>query len=517
MLLTQEPTKQQFFKQKSIFNISFFNYFMANRIVDIFKQASTNKIVAYTISRYIIYGIQFIVSMLCAAKMGPYYYGVWGFILMLLNYMQRIDLGVPNAMNIILVQEKDSKEEFSRTQTTGFLLLSVLSVGILVFALGNVVWGYEFMKKYPIGPLFYIICIVAIISYYVTACTGVYRVKHKLLEIALVQSIIPMLLLIMLFIVDGKDLLIWFTLAYLIGNIVSLFVYLFKGELTLKVHPSRAMAKRMLVKGIYLFLYNASFYFIMISTRTIVSANYPVEQFGFFTFAYSLADAVILLLGAFTFLMFPKLMAKLNTTDMQQVKNTINQLRNNYIPLVHIMMYVAFLFFPVLVFVFPKYEPALPAMYMVGLTLIMETSGSGYGDYLMAQNKESQMAFVSIICLIVNVGLSVFLVKIINCSYAFVMFATLFSYWLFSILFVILGIKKMGAKPTVVCVLKEVVPFRLVIPYASSAVLFVIPSLWVLPIPLIVFIVFNYLTIKELYGTFRRVLSNPNMLDVEGV
>lgn len=490
---------------------------VANKVLRIFKQASANKVIGYTITRYVVYGIQFIVSLLCAAKMGPYYYGVWGFILMLLSYLQRIDLGIPNAMNIILVQEKDNKEEFARAQSTGFLLISILCSFVLLFALGNALFGYGFMEKYPIGWLFYIVCVIAAVSYYVTLSTSIYRVVHKLLEIAITQSIIPLFLLVALLFEDGKELLMWFTLAYLIGNVGSLLLYIFRGKLTLNVRPSRVMANRIVVKGFYLFLYNACFYFIMISTRTVISSNYSVEEFGYFTFAFSLADAVILLLGAFTFLMFPKLIAKLNTTDTQQAISTINQFRNNYIPLVNVMMYLAYLFFPVITFVFPKYEPALPAMYMVALALIMETFGSGYVDYLMSQNKEKQIAIVSIVSLIVNVGVAVLLAKLFNCSYAFVLFATILSYWLFSILCIIIGMIKMGIKPTGICVLKEIMPIRLVIPYISSAVLFVVPSFWVLPIPFILFMVFNYVSIKELYSTFKRLLRNPSMLDVEGV
>lgn len=490
---------------------------MKNKAISFLKQATTNKVVGYTITRYVVYGIQFVVSMLCAAKMGPYYFGIWGFIMMLLNYMQRIDLGIPNAMNIILVQEKDNKEEFARTQSTGFLLLSILCVGVLLFAVGNSICGYGFMEKYPVGWLFYVICTVAMIGYFVTASTGIYRVKHKLTEIAITQSVTPVLLLIVLFIADGKDLLVSFALAYLIGNIVSLCVFLFGGKLTLNVRPKRELANRMLGKGFYLFLYNACFYFIMISTRTVISSNYPVEQFGYFTFAFSLADAVILLLGAITFLMFPKLIAKLNTSDTKQVKETIKQLRNNYIPLVHVMMYVAFLFFPVIIIIFPKYEPALPAMYMVGLALIMEVNASGYIDYLMARNKDRQIASLSGISLLSNVIVSLILVKFFDCKYEYVMVATLISYWIFSILSIALGIRQMGEKVTLLSVLKESLPVRLLIPYMSTAILFVVHEMWVLPVPFLLFAIFNKSIIKELIHTSRRLLNNPNMLDVDGV
>jgi len=255
----------------------------------------------------------------------------------------------------------------------------------------------------------------------------------------------------------------------------------------------------------------------MISTRTVVSSNYPVDQFGYFTFAFSLADAVILLLGAFTFLMFPKVISKLNSTDIQQVRGTIKLLRTNYIPLVHLMMYFAFLFFPVITFVFSKYEPALPAMYMVGLALIMEVTATGYSDYLLAQNKDRQIAIVSGISLIINIIVAILLVKVFNCSFAFVMGATLVSYWVFSILCIVLGLKYMGVKFSFVSLIKESFPLRLFIPYLSATLLLFTQSYWVLPIPILLFVLLNKSTIKELINTFKRLLGDPDMLDVKGV
>ncbi len=461
--------------------------------------------------------MQFVVSLLCAAKMGPYYYGVWGFIMMLLSYMQRIDLGIPNAMNIILVQEKDNREEFSRTQTTGFLLLSLLCIGVALFACGNIIGEYGFMEKYPLGWLFYVVCATAIISYYVTCCTGIYRVKHRLFEIVVSQSIIPFLLLIALFFADGHGLLIWFTLAYLIGNIISIVMFLLRGKLDLQIHPSRPMAKRIVLKGFFLFIYNACFYFIMISTRTIISSNYPVEEFGYFTFAFSLADAVILLLGAFTFLMFPKTISKFNTADNEQVKATLLLLRSNYIPLVHIMMYMAFLFFPIITYFIPKYQPALPAMYMVAMALIMNASACGYSDYLMAQNRDKLLALIACIALLINVIVGLVLVKVIHCPYAFVMGATLFSYWAFTMMCISQGRRFMGEPLSFGALLKESFPLRLLIPYLSSVLVFVVHSPWVLPVPIILFVSFNIPILKGLYSTFHRLLGNPDMLDIKGV
>lgn len=75
----------------------------------------------------------------------------------------------------------------------------------------------------------------------------------------------------------------------------------------------------------------------------------------------------------------------------------------------------------------------------------------------------------------------------------------------------------MGEKVTLLSVLKESLPVRLLIPYMSTAILFVVHEMWVLPVPFLLFAIFNKSIIKELIHTSRRLLNNPNMLDVDGV
>ena len=66
-----------------------------------------------------------------------------------------------------------------------------------------------------------------------------------------------------------------------------------------------------LKKGLLLFLYNTCFYFIIISVRTIISGNYEVEEFGLFSFSFTLAHAVMLLLESLMFVIFPKMIGKM--------------------------------------------------------------------------------------------------------------------------------------------------------------------------------------------------------------
>ena len=85
-----------------------------------------NKVFIYLITRYMTYAVQFISSIIIATKLGPYYFGIWGFILLLINYLRIIDFGISSATNILLVQNKDNPQKSSNYVTNSLFLISIL-------------------------------------------------------------------------------------------------------------------------------------------------------------------------------------------------------------------------------------------------------------------------------------------------------------------------------------------------------------------------------------------------------
>ena len=75
------------------------------------KSILNNKIIVYLTSRYAIYGLQFIIGMVVAGKLGPFYMGVYGFLQMVLMYINNINLGIPHSLNVFLIHNKDNQEK----------------------------------------------------------------------------------------------------------------------------------------------------------------------------------------------------------------------------------------------------------------------------------------------------------------------------------------------------------------------------------------------------------------------
>ena len=107
------------------------------------------------------------------------------------------------------------------------------------------------------------------------------------------------------------------TLANLLACILTAVICIRKGVFPRRQSRTLQLQKQksILQKGLYLFLYNSCFYFILISIRTIISVNYTVEEFGYFTFSFTIANAVMLLLDSFNTILFPKTIDLMSSDD----------------------------------------------------------------------------------------------------------------------------------------------------------------------------------------------------------
>ena len=84
----------------------------------------------------------------------------------------------------------------------------------------------------------------------------------------------------------------------------------------------------------------------MMSLRTIISSDYSPEEFGNFTFAYTLSNAIMLLVEALIFLVSPKMISMYASADLEKIRINMRKIRFNYITLIHLLMYMALVVFP---------------------------------------------------------------------------------------------------------------------------------------------------------------------------
>ena len=469
----------------------------------------TNKILIYLASRYISYGVQFFVSLIIAAKMGPYFFGIYGFITLILNYCAVISFGIPASLNVLLVHHKTQENTCGNYIGNALLFYTIQSLLLFVLYLVLVISDIEIDNNYPIKEYYLLIAIIASLNYFNSIFINVLRIKNKVNQLSVVQSLNVLLNVIVVCIVKGENLIIALLLCNLISGIASVIVTKLCDALPplKKILIKITFLKEILGKGMYLFFCNSCFAFILIS------ANYKVEEFGAFTFSFSIANSVMLLLEALMTIIFPKLVDLLSFNDNKIVENTLEKLRGTYISSAHLLIYVAMLFFPILLNFMPKYSNALTSMNLIALAVLMNTNSSGYSTLLISKNKERTSAVLSMTALIINIILGYSLISFFHVGFSYVILAALFTYIYFSFMVVVEG-RKCLCKSSMVSTFKSFFPIRLFIPYLVALIISCLQYENFIWLPLVLYMILNKRDIFMMFNTAKKLIINPDIINI---
>jgi O-antigen/teichoic acid export membrane protein len=413
-----------------------------------------------------------------------------------------------------MVHSKNDVEKTKNQVASSIRLITIVCIFVVLFAIYYYFFGIPFFEKYHVSYLFYGVCIIAIFAYINNLLMTIYRVRNSIFEIAFHQSIIPYLVFIVMFVATGERLLLFLLSAYIVGHFLTLFIYIKNGKIPMGGKVTGEGVRKIMEKGIYLFVYNLCFYLIIISTRTIVSVFYAVEEFGFFTFSYTLVSSILLLIEALGFIVFPKMIDKLNSTDTIVVKNTIQILRDNYIALSHGLMYVGLLVFPLLILFIPQYVSAIPALNAIALTILLHANSYGYNTFLMAKNKDRTIAKISVLSLSANIGIALLLVLVFNINYVHVVVATMLAYFIYSVLCVWEGKRILKQRLSFISIIKDAFPVSLLIPYVIALIAVFSEIRLLLCLPVIAFAVLNMSAISRIISTIKTLIRNPGVINI---
>ena len=479
-------------------------------------QILKNKVVFYLASRYLTYFIQFITSLIIAAKLGPYYLGVWGVVLLLINYFQQFHLGIANSFNVLYVQHRDSKRECNNYIGNSLMILTYLSVAVSFFYLYYLLFGISYFDNYHIDKYLVWVCLIAIMQYFVLFFQNLFRVRNQLNRVSFCQSVVVLLNFLCIFFFEGDELIQWLVAGYVVGNLLCVFMAFTSGSIPIfsDIELSGHYQAVILKKGLYLFLYNSCFYFIIISIRTIISGCYSVEEFGLFTFSYTLAHALMLVLDAMLFVVFPKVIGKLSSDKSDDVLGTISLLRTTYITSAHGLIYIALPCSPVLPYFFPQYSEAITSLNLIALTILINTNSCGYLELLISRNKEKISAGISVSALIINFIFALTAVKILHVPFSFVIISTLLTYLFFSLVSMYYGCKIIGIF-NYRYFISQYFPVRLLIPYTLALFVTLFGFENLLFIPLLLYCIFNFSIFIEIKKTIRTLLIRPEVVDLE--
>jgi len=474
-----------------------------------------NRVIYFVVSRYLTYGIQFLNSLLFAIYLGSYFLGVWGFFNLVIQYFLKIDFGIANSFQAIASVKKSDEKYVVSIFDSSLVLVGLLSTFVALIFFINYFFGLNIGAKYHFGEISILACLSIITNYFINLYSGLFRVFGTVFEIAFSQSCFPVLGLVLILVYHGANLIIWLTSVYFLASLISLVVFIIRSPIRLKFSFDLKLAKAIQRKGFYLFLYNAAFYLIVISTRTFISANYNVREFGYFTFAFSLSNVVLLLLQSFSFLIYPKLLNRLAHSSNENAGNLIERVKSEYVLVSHFLVHTVILVFPLFLIFFPDYSKSLATFGLCSLSIVLYTNCFGFQGLLVAKNREKKIASFSICALLLNIILSYFLTAVIDINFAFAIISTAISYLVLIFLITRDGRKLLGLSVSITDLIKSTFPIRLLIPYIISFVFIMSgANSYYFLIPFVSFIILNFRGLLNLKKSFNEIMTNKKIINI---
>ena len=486
-----------------------------NRLIKVSKKIFLNKAILYVISRYATYIIQFINSLFIAIYLGPFYLGIWGFIILILGYARQLNFGVSSSVNVFVSIHIKDEKYVSRIVGNGISMLFLLSLLIVTFFFINYLGVIKIGEKYSFNTYALIICVIAVIEHFNTLLTYIIRAYGKLFAIAVNQSLFPILIFFLIPFFRSKDLLWAMVIANLISTFISFILLIIQSPVKLRPLFEWTLIKKIQKKGWYLFIYASSFHFIMISTNSFISGNYKVEQFGLFTFSYSLSNVILLLLTSIANLISPKVLNRFSTYSNEKIINILDEIRTAYMSLAHALIHFVIMAFPLFLFFFKSYQSAGNVFNVTALTVVLNSNLFGYTTLLIARGKEKKISSYSLIALLINVSIAFILVYWLKVPFYYVMFATMIAYLFFVLLIGLEGRKELLLPYTVIETIKDVFPLKIFIPFSVSILLIFIsvPDIYFI-IPFILYIILNKDDLLKIKNIVFYIIKKPDFINI---
>lgn len=477
-----------------------------------------NKVFLYMISRYATYALQFITTLFIAIKLGPTDFGIWSFLLLVVGFFNIVDLGVSNSINVILVHDKDNEELCATHIKSVIIINSIISLLVLVlFAIVSLL-DVPLLEKYHANVYYFYILLIVIFFYFNKSFASIYRVKNRLLEVALYQSTAPVLLFLSVVLVSGGVLINYLVGSYLVGYLIVLIIFLVGGQVKFNGRVSGPDIRYVSGKGFWLFMYNSAFYLILYLTSVFVSAYYTVDEFGKFNFSVTLSNAIVLLIDAFGFIIFPKMIDRLSGNDFPTIQKVIDAVRLNYTTLICLLIYLALPVFYFFCLIMRKYEDTGLSLTFAALSLLPYTSAFGINTFSIAQSQEKRLSVISAICFVFNLGLTILFVNVLHVPYAMTFLAVLITYAIYTLLCAYLQHRIMNRSCSMGALILYTFPIRQLVPFLAAIICAYISytsqSPVLLFLPLFFSLSLNTKQFKEVLGSIKSVVNTPNIVDL---
>ncbi|WP_461638882.1 oligosaccharide flippase family protein [Labilibaculum euxinus] len=478
------------------------------------KALMDSKAIRYVVVKYMSFIIKFINSILIAKFLGPFYFGIYSFTILVQQYYSYSNLGINFSTNTLISIKKNKTDLTDLIWRNSLVILIFLSIVICAVGVILTYLPSDTLSKYSFQNYSSLLSFIAIITFFNFQFQTIYRIYGKIVKINFHEYIIPLLVLFSICIFREKLTVYYILISIFIGNLFALLLYFWNSPKPFRLSLNFQIAKTIVIRGLNLLMYNISFYFILISSRTLVSYYYSVEELANYSFANSLSATVMMVGGAFSFIFYPKLVNFFNKeTNFDSIQMKIEELRNLYIGGLNFIAILSIVLIPLLTFFIGDFTSVLNIFKLLIIAQICLNYAFGYTTFLIAKNKESILTKIGFI--------SVFIVVLVG---VISVYASLPVVWfsvsvvigciVFTSLTIYVAKKILNQNTSIVEVICYLFPIRKLIPMLIIIFSVILNEHILLPIlTLCVYVLLNYSELKTIFYKGVQILGKENVLD----
>lgn len=410
------------------------------------RKVPARHVLIYSASRYIEFFIKFMYGVVVAKLLGPYMFGVWGFILLIQQYLLYTSLGLQFAVTVEL-SNKTNPDLHEEERLIAHTLGATAIVSIILISIGLVIdlWNIELFPRYAFEQYALMLAILASVMHFVNILINAYRVSGKVLIIAAVQLIRVVVPFAAAFLFSTDNLILALLASTIVANGIGLLLLSFRAPFRIYMAFDRQVTKELLKLSIPLLIYNVSFYLIMISARTILSIFYTVEEMGYYTLANSITNATLLGFKSILFVALPEVIFRTRQdVDDSQARETVNSVNMMYGNSVFLAVFIVIILLPALFFILPDYQSAEKTIAVLLLAQAVLATTLGYNAIALARGYQLQVAKISlqVVLIITILGL---IVATASMDYTWISMSVLVGSFVYAVLQARLGSALMNA------------------------------------------------------------------------
>lgn len=365
--------------------------------------------IIFTLLRYLTYGFLTVRGFALAYFLGPYFLGIYGYLMLYQQYLSYTNFGISYSVNSELaILDKSLQEERKKIVNSAFSGVLFISIGL--FIISCVIYFlkvdlFPFEKSYN---YVFILMLITVLTQLQQVFVNIFRIDKKLQTIIIGELILSVALLLVVLCFKGIDLInaIFYSWTGLLFVILIYYKHVYHDKF--KFDTSRI--KLLLKLGLPLLVYAFSYYLMSLMVRTLIGAFYPIEVMGYFSFANNITTAIMLGLDTITWIVFPSIIAKLSNTnfDKNDLSKYLVAFTNKLIVLVLCLVSFSIIVLPLLFMVFPKYKSIEFSLIILLINQIVFNSGFVFVSLCIARKMHKQMAVFSLLSVVISTILSLF-------------------------------------------------------------------------------------------------------------